>query len=69
MKRKERGGIRMRPALLRGSYERGKESAPWEATTTQGDQLGWRGILKPSEKSAVAGLRMAKYTERHTGLW
>ena len=25
-------GIRMEAALLRGSYERGKESVPWEVT-------------------------------------
>ena len=53
MKKKEREkGIRMGPALLGGSCERGKDSVALE---WWGGQLGWRGSLKAMEKSVASG--------------
>ena len=52
-KKRERKGIKMGPALLRGSCERGRR---W------GDHLRWRD-LKASEKRATAGMRREKQRE------
>ena len=55
--------------LLRGSCERRKELAHCEAPNWQGDQPGWRGSLKVSEKSTADCLRRAKQRESCSDDW
>ena len=54
--------------LLRGSFERGKESTPQKPLNWQGDQPKW-GDLKVLKKSTAARLRKAEQRQSRTEHW